>query len=646
MKTEDLLFNEKFNRCYGCWSEDTRQRFSNVLEHISAACGEYDAWFVHIDQIRCGHRQEGNSKGKNLFMIYFNQSAFGIGICRNQKLPDVELSEVPSIVKVSRDGKYYEIYNLIDEDFDEKLFFALSNLAMKADSARDLQRLPVTRLGQLPEHYSLENNMTILEKIIQEFEGEEGGRFTSIEIETRLFNNQSVKRQSAPPRDYCYNRYNVDLSNNPDTFSRRAIFELIDEEYCYRGSQYSFTGDITHNPKGKDEITKLIGRWQDGVITEWNPSVADALSDSLTYPNSPLLSDEALELPMLATNRIYFGPPGTGKTHILQTEVLAKYQGETDGHQRYRFVTFHPSYSYEEFVEGIRAETNDKEQISYEVKGGIFRQLCKQAESNPERRYALIIDEINRGNMAKIFGELITLIEPDKRLGAEHELRLTLPYSGDSFGVPSNLDIYGTMNTADRSLALMDTALRRRFEFREMLADPCLLGKSELQQYRDEVFKSPLTAHSNDLEVEGINLRLLLTVMNLRIERLYDRDHTLGHAFLLPVKKALSQGEQAGFSALQHAFEGKIIPLLEEYFFEDWDKIRQVLGDVQKGTTKDKFIQTEEEANLPDYQALFGRDAPARRLSNYQKNAVALTRVDAFVGIYSTACKLSQVAAA
>ena len=181
----------------------------------------------------------------------------------------------------------------------------------------------------------------------------------------------------------------------------------------------------------------------------------------------------------------------------------------------------------------------------------------------------MIIDEINRGNISKIFGELITLIEPSKRAGQPEALSVMLPYSKDSFSVPSNLHIIGTMNTADRSLAMMDTALRRRFDFREMMPDYSLLDSEE---------------------VGSINLGYLLRTMNERIEYLYDREHTLGHAFFMPVTELESEDER--FQMLSSVFANKVLPLLEEYFFEDWEKIRLVLGDNQKQDKKLHFCRS------------------------------------------------------
>ena len=172
-----------------------------------------------------------------------------------------------------------------------------------------------------------------------------------------------------------------------------------------------------------------------------------------------------------------------------------------------------------------------------------------------EENYVFIIDEINRGNISKIFGELITLIESSKRIGMAEGMTAKLPYSKKMFGVPSNVYIIGTMNTADRSIAAIDTALRRRFDFEEML---------------------PQSEVLDGVEVEGISIPDMLSVINKRIEVLYDREHTIGHAYFIPLKADNS------IENLANIFKNRIIPLLQEYFYENYERIRLVLGDNQK----------------------------------------------------------------
>ena len=191
----------------------------------------------------------------------------------------------------------------------------------------------------------------------------------------------------------------------------------------------------------------------------------------------------------------------------------------------------------------------------------------KNRAKQEKENYVFIIDEINRGNISKIFGELITLIEDTKRAGAAEAMEVTLPYSGSSFSVPDNVYILGTMNTADRSIALMDTALRRRFSFVEMMPDTDVIKKLGITN------------------VEGLDVVQMLNTINARIEFLYDREHTIGHAFFTRLK------EKPTVDKLADIFEKSIIPLLQEYFYEDYRKIQLVLGDNKKSDDKYRFIK-------------------------------------------------------
>lgn len=408
-------------------------------------------------------------------------------------------------------------------------------------------------------------------------------------------------------------------------------------------------------------------------IGYWPEDYEQKEQQEITMDTQPISKD---------LNRILFGAAGTGKTFntinhalsiienkpldILETEdrtVLKERFDQYKAQGQIKFVTFHQSFSYEDFVEGIRAETtkneNGETSLEYSVVSGVFKNMCESASSKSLESYegdyeevvdsvinelveklqngvtvnlqtktgkqfalqkgttnknviyktarsgysnsislervknqlmlevenrsdrpvyearlvsslqsqiekkllhtisevkkphVLIIDEINRGNISRIFGELITLIEDSKRQGAEEELSVTLPYSKEEFSVPDNVYLIGTMNSSDRSLTGLDIALRRRFTFIEMPPKPELL---------------------DGVEVKGLDIEKLLKVINQRIEVLLDRDHCIGHANFMSLKK------QPNLETLSSIFKQKIIPQLQEYFFDDWSKINMVLN--------------------------------------------------------------------
>lgn len=257
---------------------------------------------------------------------------------------------------------------------------------------------------------------------------------------------------------------------------------------------------------------------------------------------------------------------------VLQLAEAASQDAQSSGTiSRCETVTFHQSFSYEDFIEGIkpRVSGDGSDSLGYEIQPGIFKRLCDRARADKEHEYAIFIDEINRGNVASIFGELISLIEADKREGAPREISVRLPYSKELFSVPANVSILGTMNSADRSVEALDTALRRRFTF-------------------EEISPSVEVLRQAGIRVEGVDVPRLFEVVNERLERLLNRDHQIGHAYFLELSESRDSLE-----ALRLLFRSKIIPLMQEYFYADMGRIGLVLGSA--------FVERVERADLADF---------------------------------------------
>lgn len=479
-----------------------------------------------------------------------------------------------------------------------------------------------------------------------------------------------------------------------------------------------------------------LSDWPEAMHGDGNVPAKYGISEiNKTEPDGAGLPPSVYDERIIPLNKILYGPPGTGKTfntvtaamEIVEPESVQNYnerdpqsrQNLQTAFQQYLqsgqivFCTFHQSFSYEDFVEGLRA-TSEQGQLQYAVESGIFKQLCERAKlgttaaedpfdkaiavlaelcSDPEarpvlstrrgkkfeveyegsktfrvfpkestvldpyyvanielvrklyhghdkkgmynlsyvegmlkylkeqcglptyqqaqsaaqqrRNFVIIIDEINRGNVSRIFGELITLIEPGKRAGNAEELSVVLPYSKERFNIPSNVYIIGTMNTADRSLVGLDIALRRRFAFTEMAPNPDRLS---------------------NLNIGTLNIGELLRVINQRIEVLLDREHCIGHAYFLGLS------EQSDLVDLAYIFDHQIIPLLQEYFFEDWERISWVLNDQNKPDPAHRFIVEPTQAD-ESVEVLFGKGSDALKNKRWRLNRGAFVLEQSFIGI-------------
>lgn len=313
-------------------------------------------------------------------------------------------------------------------------------------------------------------------------------------------------------------------------------------------------GDIDWSDERFDDFEEIRKEWNEKKDPEAsgkdpNIGMTYAFRSGLQVGDYVVISDgrDSYRAFGQVTGEYYFDPAASFHPHRRSVEWIWR---DDDGAERAAF--------YARNFRRQSAYRLDPDRIDWDALESVVIDPNAERPAAGARPHVLIIDEINRANISKVFGELITLLEVDKRLGCENEVRVRLPYSGTSFGVPSNLHIIATMNTADRSIALLDTALRRRFTFRELMPDTV-----ELRQ--------ALAARQLNAEnIEGIDLCKLMRTINERIEYLFDREHQIGHAYFTGCRNRAD---------VEDVMRHKVIPLLAEYFYEDWSKVAVVLGD-------------------------------------------------------------------